>query len=135
MLTEWTESTLWDAIIELQNTQMYTASGLPFSYFIKRGRDGSYNKELIIDRRKESKTLAWSSVRLAFQSAVKTKGEVVSRPKALGDIRGISYIYPIFYRLGIIEVPEKIAEKMAVTDGCTEPSHTHREESGAPRCQ
>jgi hypothetical protein len=128
MLTEWTESALWDAIIELQNTPFFTASGLPFSYVIKRGKDGSYNKELIIDRRKESKTLAWSSVRLAFRNAVKLKGEVVSRPKALGDIRGISYIYPIFYRLGIIEVPDKTAEKMTVTDGCSEPSHKHREE-------
>jgi hypothetical protein len=119
MLTEWTEDALWDAVIELQNTVIYTASGLPFSYLIKRGKDGSYNKELIIDRRKESKTLAWSSVRLAFHNAGKLRGEVVSRPKALGDIRGISYIYPIFYKLGIIEVPEKTAEKIAVIDDRT----------------
>ena len=41
-------------------------------------------------------------------------GEVVDRPKALGDIRGVSYIYGIFYRFGLIEVPDKAKEKMGV---------------------
>ena len=40
-------------------------------------------------------------------------GEVVDRPKALGDIRGVSYIYGMFYRFGLIDVPEKVKEKMA----------------------
>ena len=30
---------------------------------------------------------------------------LVERPKALGDIRGVSYIYGIFRRFGLIEVP------------------------------
>lgn len=34
-------------------------------------------------------------------------GRIVDRPKALGDIRGISYIYEIFNRFGLIEMPEK----------------------------
>lgn len=34
-------------------------------------------------------------------------GAVVERPKALGDIRGVSYIYGIFYQFGLIDVPEK----------------------------
>lgn len=42
--------------------------------------------------------------------------EIVKRPKALGDIRGISYIYPILWRLGLIRVPEKFEEKMACDD-------------------
>jgi hypothetical protein len=37
---------------------------------------------------------------------------VIARPKALGDIRGISYIYPILYRFGLIEVPEAVAGKL-----------------------
>lgn len=65
-----------------------------------------------MSRRKESKTVVWSSVRLAFQKALELPGEIVERPKALGDIRGISYIYPMLYRFGIIEVPERIAKKM-----------------------
>ena len=55
-------------------------------------------KELWIDRRKNSKSLAWSSVLKAFEM---TEGKpVVSRPKALGDIRGVSYLYGIFYKFG-----------------------------------
>ena len=37
---------------------------------------------------------------------------VIQRPKDLGDIRGISYIYAMFYRFGIIDVPEKVKAKM-----------------------
>ena len=35
---------------------------------------------------------------------------IVDRPKLLGDLRGMSYIYPIFFRFGLIEVPEKVKE-------------------------
>ena len=34
--------------------------------------------------------------------------------KELGDIRGVSYIYGMFYRFGLIEVPDKAKEKMGV---------------------
>ena len=40
------------------------------------------------------------------------KGEVVDRPKALGDIRGVTYIYGMFYRFGLINVPDEAKEKM-----------------------
>ena len=109
-----TEDELWQAVVEHQGEEFYTVFGLPFSYQLKKGRDGSYNKELIISRRKESKTLAWSSIMLAFESALRFRGNVVPRPKTLGDIRGVSYIYPLLYRFGIIEVPEKSKEKMGV---------------------
>ena len=39
-------------------------------------------------------------------------GEVVDRPKALGDIRGVSYIYGLLYRFDLIDVPDKAKEKM-----------------------
>jgi len=32
---------------------------------------------------------------------------LVERPKALGDIRGVAYIYGMFYRFGLIKVPVK----------------------------
>lgn len=68
-------------------------------------RNGGLTKELWIDRREGSKSLTWSSVLLAFE---KTEGKpLVKRPKALGDIRGVSYIYEIFNRFGLIEVPVK----------------------------
>lgn len=106
------EDKLWETIVAFQNYPFHTATGLPFVYELKKGRSGKYNKELIVSRRTESKTVVWSSVMLAFQKAVELQGEIIDRPKALGDIRGVSYIYPMLYRFGIIEVPEKIARKI-----------------------
>ena len=34
------------------------------------------------------------------------------RPKALGDIRGATYIYGMFFRFGLIDVPDSVKEKM-----------------------
>jgi hypothetical protein len=53
----------------------------------------------------------WSSVLLALKN-IKKVGEVVDRPKALGDIRGVTYIYGVFYRFGLIDVPDDAKEKM-----------------------
>ena len=107
-----TEEALWSAVVAFQNYPFYTASGLPFQYKLKIGKNGTYNKELLIDRRENSKTLSWSSVRMAFENCQKISG-IVKRPKALGDIRGISYIYPLFWKFGLIEVPEETARKMS----------------------
>lgn len=68
-----------------------------------------HTKELWIDRQENSKSLAWSSVLLTLKNI---KGEVVDRPKALGDIRGVTYIYGMFYRFGLIDVPDEVKEKM-----------------------
>lgn len=70
-----------------------------------------FTKELWIDRRESSKSLAWSSILLAYKN-IETIGAVVDRPKALGDIRGVSYIYGMFYRFSLIDVPDKVKEKM-----------------------
>ena len=43
---------------------------------------------------------------------IKKVGEVVNRPKALGDIRGVTYIYGMFYRFGLIDVPDEVKAKM-----------------------
>ena len=111
LLNEQSEEALWAAVIEFQGYKFRTYSGLAFSYSLKKGRGGSYTKELFIDRRENSKSLAWSSVLLAFQN-IPSIGSVVDRPKALGDIRGVTYIYAIFYRFGLIDAPEKAKEKM-----------------------
>lgn len=112
---ELNEENLWEAFIAFQHYPFRTASGLEFQYEIKRGRYGQYTRELLVDRRADSKTLAWSSVMLALRNAIahdQIDSHIVERPKALGDIRGISYIYPVFYHLGLIQVPEEIAVKM-----------------------
>ena len=104
-----TEENFWGVVLTYAGMKFKTYSGLPFSYEIKKGRNGEYTKELWIDRREKSKSLAWSSIVLALKNI---KGEVVNRPKALGDIRGVTYIYGMFYRFGLIDVPDEVKEKM-----------------------
>ena len=105
------EEHLWEVILLYTGVYFKTYSGLPFSYEVRRGRNGKYTRELWIDRRENSKSLAWSSVLLAL-SNIKEVGVVVDRPKALGDIRGVTYIYGMFYRFGLINVPDAVKEKM-----------------------
>lgn len=100
--------TLWDALLLFQGYKFFTITGLQFSYEIRKGRSGEYTKELWIDRRGESKSLTMSTVLKAYENSI--GAGIVDRPKALGDLRGVSYIYPIFYRFGLIEVPEKVKE-------------------------
>ena len=107
--TDPTEENFWGMVLVYAGVHFKTYSGLPFSYEIKKGRNGEYTKELWIDRREKSKSLAWSSIILALENI---KGEVVERPKALGDIRGVTYIYGMFYRFGLIDVPDEVKEKM-----------------------
>ena len=104
-----TEENFWGVVLAYAGVKFKTYSGLLFFYEIKKGRNGEYTKELWIDRREKSKSLAWSSVLLALGNI---KGEVVERPKALGDIRGVTYIYGMFYRFGLIDVPDEVKEKM-----------------------
>ena len=75
---------LWQLVIDCQNCPFKTVSGLPFSYTI--------------------------SIRLAFSNAMKIKS--ADRPKALGDIRGVSYIYPMLWRFGVLEVPQTAKQHM-----------------------
>lgn len=122
--TEQSEENLWNCIIAFQGYPFHTFSGLPFTYRLKVGRSGEYTKELFIDRRENSKSLSFSSIRLAFEKAVEKKelmqkrsgdaddSPVFDRPKALGDIRGVSYSYSLLWRFGVIEVPKEIAEKL-----------------------
>lgn len=107
-----TEKNLWNCIIAFQDYPFYTASGLPFTYILKTGRNGEYTKELWVDRRENSKSLSWSSVRIAFEKAMEQEGTVFARPKEIADVRGISYSYSLLWRFGVITVPEDVAEKL-----------------------
>ena len=99
------EENLWSCVVAFRGYTFHTVKGLPFSYDIKLGRNGSLTRELWIDRREGSKSLAWSSVLLAFRN-IEEIGAVVERPKALGDIRGVSYIYGMFCRFGLVAAPK-----------------------------
>ena len=92
------EEALWRAVVACQGLPFRTATGLPFTYCLKIGQNGQPNRELLIDRREKSKTLSWSSVCLAFRRAREIG--YADRPKALGDIRGVSYVYPLMWRFG-----------------------------------
>ena len=105
------EENLWKCVVAFWGYKFKTLSGLPFTYKLKKGRGDEFTKELWIDRREGSKSLAWSSVMLAYHNIGKI-GEVVDRPKALGDILDVSYIYGMFYRFGLIDVSKKVKEKM-----------------------
>ena len=107
--TDPTEENFWGVVLVYAGVKFKTYSGLSFSYEVRKGRNGEYTKELWIDRRVKSKSLAWSSIILALGNI---KGEMVDRPKALGDIRGVTYIYGMFYRFGLIDVPDEVKEKM-----------------------
>lgn len=106
------EENLWKCVVAFRGYKFKTISGLPFTYMLKKGRGDEFTKELWIDRREGSKSLALSSVMLAYRN-IANIGEVMDRPKALGDIRGVSYIYGVFYRFGLIDVPDKAKEKMS----------------------
>lgn len=106
------EENLWKCVVAFRGYKFKTMSGLLFTYKLKKGRGDEFTKELWIDRREDSKSLAWSSVMLAYHNIGKI-GEVVARPKVLGDIRGVSYIYGMFYRFGLIDVPGKVREQMS----------------------
>ena len=104
-----TEENFWGVVVGYAGVKFKTYSGLPFTYEVRKGRNGEYTKELWIDRREKSKSLAWSSIVLALGNI---KEKVVDRPKALGDIRGVTYIYGMFCRFGLIDVPDEVKEKM-----------------------
>ena len=106
------EENLWKCVVAFRGYKFKTMSGLLFTDKLKKGRGDEFTKELLIDRREDSKSLAWSSVMLAYHNIGKI-GEVVVRPKVLGDIRGVSYIYGMFDRCGLIDVPGKVREQMS----------------------
>lgn len=108
--TEPTGEHLWEAVLAYAGVPFQTYSGLTFTYEVRKGRNGEYTKELWIDRRENSKSLAWSSVLLAFGNIPRI-GETVERPKALGDIRGVTYIYGIFCRFGLIKMPDRAGRR------------------------
>ncbi len=112
LAAESTEENLWNCIVMFQGYNFHTVSGLPFTYSLKVGRAGEFTKELFIDRRENSKSLSWSSVRIAFERVIENPDTMFERPKAIGDIRGISYIYSLFWRFGVIAVPEEAEKKL-----------------------
>mgnify|MGYP000521401213 FL=1 len=59
-----TEENFWGVVVAYAGVKFKTYSGLSFSYEVRKGRNGQYTKELWIDRREKSKSLAWRSLRI-----------------------------------------------------------------------
>ena len=53
-----TEENFWGVVLAYAGVGFKTYSGLPFTYEVRKGRNGEYTKELWIDRREKSKSLA-----------------------------------------------------------------------------
>ena len=82
-----TEENFWGVVLAYAGVKFKTYSGLPFSYQIKKGRSGEYTKELWIDRREKSKSLAWSSVLLALKNINRSRDNntyVISKETEIG---------------------------------------------------
>ena len=109
--TEMSDDALWNCVIAFEGYPFHTATGLPFMYTVGIGRHGEATREIRIDRCQSSKSLVWSFVRLAFDKAIRIEG-VIERPKAIGDICGISYLYSMLWRFGVIQVSAAIEQKL-----------------------
>ena len=61
-----TEENFWGVVLAYAGVKFKTYTGLPFSYEVRKGRNGEYTKELWIDRRENSKSLASQLFLIAF---------------------------------------------------------------------
>ena len=109
---EHADDLLWQAVTAYQNYPLRTATGLQFSYTVKCKKNGEYSGELLVSRKEGSKTLTKSSVLLACHKVLEKTECVYSGPKAIGQIFGISYVYSLFWKFGLIKVPEKVENRM-----------------------
>lgn len=91
------EAALWSMLVYLQGCVFLTAKGLKFIYKIKGG-------EMFVNRK--SKSITQATVFMAFRKAMELGG-VVPGPKKLGTF-GASYLYPIFIRLGVIQLDAEL---------------------------
>jgi hypothetical protein len=117
---------LWQTVIAYQNYPFYTSSGLPFSYTVKCKKNGDYSEGLLVSQKEGSKTLTRRSVLLAFHNVLEGLSIVntgygttkalapaeYKRPKSIGRIFGISYVYIKFWKWGLISVPKKLEKKL-----------------------
>ena len=102
----------WDKYELHHRARLATKPGLTGMWQVSgRSNITDFPNRIIIIVYDVSAKPVWSSVVLAFENS-KGISEEVKKPKALGDIRGVSYIYPILWRFGLIRVPEAIEKKM-----------------------
>jgi hypothetical protein len=93
---------------------------------VKCKKNGDYSEGLLVSQKEGSKTLTRRSVILAFHNVLEGMSIVdtgygttkalapaeYKRPKAIGRIFGISYVYSMFWKWGLISVPKKVEKKL-----------------------
>ena len=84
------EVNLWKCVVAFRGYKFKTMSGLLFTYKLKKGRGDEFTKELWIDRREDSKSLAWSSVMLAYHT-ISVKSERSWTDPRLWEISGVCH--------------------------------------------
>lgn len=88
------------------------------NFLITVGIYNVFEMSLNAKRRRRSKSLVWSCIILAFHRN-RVVSEEVKRPKALKNIRGNSYIYPMPWRFGMIGAIETVERRMKQWERCT----------------
>lgn len=89
--------------------------GLTSTGFRIRFREQLYNIESVDPMNYQKKILKiHCRLERKVGTVVDGRKPLIDRPKALGDIRGMTYIYGMFYRFGLIDVPNEV-KKMRKT--------------------
>lgn len=90
------EKQLWRTLLLLEDHPFQTAKGLSYFYKIK-------GNEIFFSRKEKSVTRA--SVNIALKKAIELQkeGVIIKGPKMLKSF-GASYLYPIFIKIGVINL-------------------------------
>ena len=96
------ETALWNQLVSLQGTTFQTSKGMEFTYTIRGG-------EMFVERKEKSITM--STIFLSFHRVqeLQQEGKLITGPKKIGTF-GASYLYPIFIKLGIIQLDGQNAD-------------------------
>ena len=93
-----TPQEVWAMLQAHEGETFYTAKGLSFHYLI-------HGRELFVNRKNKSITISTVANALARIEAREAAGEAITGPKKIGCY-GASYLYPVFFQLGIIHLPQ-----------------------------
>ena len=90
------ERQLWKTLLLLEDPPFQTAKGLSYYYRIR-------GNEIFFSRKEKSVTRASVSIALRKAMELQKSGVVIKGPKMLKSF-GASYLYPIFIKIGIINL-------------------------------
>lgn len=119
---------LWHAVVQYQHYPFHMSSGKLFDYIIKRKKNAARSEMLVISYEGENKLLPKRSVLRVFHNVldaieykkkvnvnVSSKESIIPtyvEPEEMGRIFGVSYIYSMFWKFGVIRVPDYVEKKL-----------------------